>query len=58
MRTNLTVAEAQDLILASVSPLYRESLAASDARGRVLAVTPQRVSLESIFLDAVREERS
>jgi ABC-2 type transport system ATP-binding protein len=26
------------------------------ARGRVLAVTPQRVSLESIFLDAVREE--
>lgn len=26
------------------------------ARGRVLAVTPQRVSLETIFLDAVREE--
>jgi hypothetical protein len=27
-----------------------------EARGRVMAVTPQRVSLESIFLDAVREE--
>jgi ABC-2 type transport system ATP-binding protein len=26
------------------------------ARGRVLAVTPQRASLETIFLDAVREE--
>lgn len=26
------------------------------SRGRVLAVTPERVSLESIFLDAVREE--
>ncbi|MCP5044894.1 MAG: ABC transporter ATP-binding protein [bacterium] len=28
------------------------------ARGRVLAVTPHRVSLETIFLDAVREEGS
>jgi len=28
------------------------------ARGRVLAVTPRRVSLESIFLDAVREEQA
>jgi len=27
-----------------------------DDRGRVLAVTPQRVSLESIFMDAVRGE--
>ncbi len=27
-----------------------------EARGRIMAVTPQRVSLESIFLDAVREE--
>ncbi len=28
------------------------------ARGRVLSVTPHRVSLESIFLDAVREEEA
>jgi hypothetical protein len=26
------------------------------SRGRVLAVTPERVSLESIFMDAVRGE--
>ena len=29
---------------------------AVEAGGRIGAVTPQRVSLESIFLDAVREE--
>lgn len=37
MRTNLTVAQAQDLILSLVSPLHHESLPVAQARGRVLA---------------------
>lgn len=37
MQRNLTVADAQDCILAAVSPLPPETLAVAEARGRVLA---------------------